>query len=170
MKPIEFIWLFLVLTFQLSAQNVVIDSELQVESTELKINERGFTYGAFSTYDNKQPDSLQVSISKISTSSISIQINLINEPKVSIGLYSDYEEYNGKNTLDVDLEWYELVLNATKFKLGDRIIGTVRGVSKPIKNSSGDYQIGFEGSFNHIVGKLMLKRNANEQAEIIDHE
>ncbi|WP_278006747.1 hypothetical protein [Winogradskyella marincola] len=61
-------------------------------------------------------------------------------------------------------------LNATEFKKGDQIMGRIKGKSKPISNSLGEYQIEFDGEFKHIIGKLMIKKKAKQNYRIIDNE
>lgn len=154
----------------LSAQNIKIDSGIKVDSTELKISKPNFEYIAYSTFDNRITDSLVVSIGTVGTSVTVIQIDLTEKPKVYISLWSDYAEYNGKNTLEVELKFYNLELNATEFKNGDRIMGRIKGKSKPITNSLGEYQIEINGEFSHIIGKLMMKKKAHQKYRIIDNE
>ncbi|MBZ9651831.1 hypothetical protein [Psychroflexus montanilacus] len=154
----------------LSAQNIKINSDFKVDSTEIKIIKSDFDYYAYSTFDNKKTDSLIVTIGNVGTSVTAIKIDLTEKPKVYITLWSDYAEFNGKETLDVELESYDLELNATQFKKGDRIMGRIKGKSKPILNSFGDYQIEFDGEFKHIIGKLMVKKKPGENYRIIDNE
>ena len=70
--------------------------------------------------------------------------------------------------MKVEFEFYDLELNATEFKKGDRIMGKLKGKSKVIPNNSDGYQIEFEGEFNHIIGKLMIKKKAKQKYRIID--
>ncbi|WP_055437655.1 hypothetical protein [Lacinutrix algicola] len=166
--------ILILLTFglNLSAQEVVIESEIKIDSTELKITQSDFEFYAYSTFDNRKTDSLIVTIGNIGTSITAIKIDLTEhkKPKVKLTLWSDYGEYDGKNTLDVELEFYELEINATEFKKGDRIMGRVKGKSKMISNNSGGYQIEFDGEFSHIIGKLMIKKKAEQSFRIIDNE
>uniref|UniRef100_UPI00404A0E39 hypothetical protein n=1 Tax=Flavobacterium sp. TaxID=239 RepID=UPI00404A0E39 len=164
--------ILIILTFglNLSAQDVKINMEIEVESTEIKIIEPDLIYYAYSSFDNKQTDSLIVTIGTVGTSVTAIKIDLTDKPKVYITLWSDYAEFNGKETLDVELESYDLELNATEFKKGDRIMGRIKGKSKTISNSIGNYQIKFNGEFNHTIGKLMIKKKAEENYRIIDNE
>jgi hypothetical protein len=165
------IHILIILTFglNLSAQEVIINSEIKIDSTELKITQSDFEYFAFSTLDNRKTDSLIVTIGNVGTSVTAIKIDLTEKekPKVKLTLWSDYGEYDGKNTLEVELEYYELELNSTEFKKGDRIMGRVKGKSKLIPNNSDGYQIEFEGEFNHIIGKLMIKKKAEHNFRII---
>lgn len=162
--------ILILLTFglNLSAQNVKINSELKIESTELKITESDLDYFAYSSYDSKKTDSLIVYISTIGTSSTAIKIDLIDKPKVFVSLYSDVPEYDGKHILEIEFEYYDLELNATDFKIGDRIMGRIKGKSKPVLNR--EYQIKFEGEFSHIIGKLMIKKNTEQNYQIFENE
>ncbi|PQV44318.1 hypothetical protein CLV33_1261 [Jejuia pallidilutea] len=166
--------ILIILSFglNLSAQEVVIKSEIKIDSTELKITQSDYEYYAYSTLDNRKTDSLIVTIGNVGTSVTAIKIDLTKteRPKVGLTLWSDYGEYDGKNTLNVELEFYELELNATEFKKGDRIMGRVKGKSRIIPNNSGGYQIEFDGEFNHIIGKLMIKKKAEHSFRIIDNE
>ena len=168
MKKTLQILILLAFGLNLSAQNVKINSELKIESTELKITESDFDYFAYSSHDSKKTDSLIVYISTIGTSSTAIKIDLTDKPKAFISLYSDVPEYDGKRTLDIEFEYYDLELNATDFKIGDRIMGRIKGKSKPTKNR--EYQIEFDGEFSHIVGKLMIKKKADSNYKIIENE
>ena len=170
MKKIIQILILLTFGLNLSAQNVKINSDIKIDSTELKINTSNYEYYAYSTFDNKKPDSLIVTIGNVGTSITAIKIDLTEKPKVELTLWSDYGEYDGKNTLDVELEYYELEINATKFKKGDKIMGRIKGKSKPIKNSLGEYQIEFNGFFSHIIGKLMIKNKDGQNYRIVDNE
>ncbi|MDG4717327.1 hypothetical protein P7122_15670 [Winogradskyella sp. YYF002] len=49
-------------------------------------------------------------------------------------------------------------------------MGRIKGKSKPISNSLGEYQIEFDGEFKHIIGKLMIKKKAKQNYRIIDNE
>ena len=166
--------ILILLTFglNLSAQEVVIKSEIKIDSTELKIIKSDYEYYAYSTLDNRKTDSLIVTIGNVGTSVTAIKIDLTEteKPKIRLTLWSDYGEYDGKNTLNVELEFYELELNTTEFNKGDRIMGRVKGKSKIIPNNSGGFQIEFEGEFNHIIGKLMIKKKAEHSFRIIDNE
>ena len=147
-----------------------INSELKIDSTELKISQSDFYYFAYSSLDNKKTDSLVVSISTVGTSSTAIKIDLTNKPKASISLYSDIPEYDEKHVLDIEFEYYDLELNATNFKISNRIMGRIKGKSKPIKNSSGHYQIEVDGEFSHIIGKLMIKKKADQNYRVFENE
>jgi len=164
--------ILIILTFglNLSAQNVKINTEIKVDSTEVKIIESDFIYYAYSTFDNNETDSLIVTIGNVGTSVTAIKVDLTDGPKVYLTLWSDYAEFKGKETLNVELESYDLELNATEFKKGDRIMGRIKGKSKPISNSIGEYQIEFNGEFSHTIGKLMIKKKAEENYRIIDNE
>lgn len=152
----------------LSAQNIKIDSKIKVDSTQLKISERNSIYYAYCSLDNKKSDSLVVTIGTIGTSTTSIRIDLTGKPKVFILLYSDYEEFDGKNTLEIEFEKYDLELNATAFKKGERIMGRIKGKSKIIINKSGKHQMNIEGEFSHIIGKLFIKTVAESNFLILD--
>jgi len=164
--------ILIILTFGLnvSAQDVKIDPEIKVDSTMLKISQSDFEYFAYSSYDNKKTDSLIVSISTVGTSTTAIEIELLKNPKIYISLFSDYMQYKGKHIMNVDFESYELELNSTEFQLGDKIMGRIKGISKPIKNRNGEYQIKFEGEFMHIIGKLMIKKKADQSYRIFENE
>ncbi|WP_299242420.1 hypothetical protein [uncultured Aquimarina sp.] len=169
MKQIIGILTLLIFSFSLSAQNVKINSKLKVDSTILKIKQLNSNYNVYSTFDNKNTDSLIVTIGTIGTSVTAIKIDLTEKPKAYIILWSDYAEYNGKDTLRVELEYFDLELNASKFDKDARIMGRISGKTNLISNSSEDYQIEFNGEFNHIIGKLMMKKKVNDKYIIIDN-
>ncbi|UKM65358.2 hypothetical protein GSB9_01924 [Flavobacteriaceae bacterium GSB9] len=162
--------IIMLLTFglNLSAQNVKIDSKIKVDSTELKISERNSIYYAYCSLDNKKSDSLIVTIGTIGTSTTSIRIDLTDKPRAYILLYSDENEFDGKNILEVEFEKYDLELNSAEFKNGERIMGRIKGKSKIIPNKSGGYQIDIAGEFSHIIGKLLMKRMAESDFLILD--
>lgn len=164
--------ILILLTFglNLSAQNIKINSEIKVDSTEIKISKSDFDYYAYSSFDNKKTDSLIVTVGTVGTSVTAIKIELTENPKVYITLWSDYAEFDGKETIDIELEAYDLELNATEFKKGDQIMGRIKGKSKPISNSLGEYEIEFDGEFKHIIGKLMIKKKDKQNYRIIDNE
>ena len=169
LKKILHISILMLFGLNLSAQNVTINPNIKFDTSELVITERDYEYYAYSTFDNRKNDSLVITIGNVGTSVTGIKINLTNKPKVELTLWSDYGEYDGKNTLDVELEFYDLHLNGTEFKKGDKIMGRINGKSKPIKSSLGDYQIEFDGYFSHIIGKLMIKKRAENNYRIIDN-
>ena len=157
MKRLFQILIALFFALNLSAQNIKIDPKIKVDSTVVQINESDIQYFAYSSHDNKKSDSLIVSISTMGTSTASIIINLTKNPHVSISLFSDYKEYDGQHIKNIDAETYELELNAVQYKLGDRIMGRVKGISKPISSSSGDYRIEFQGEFSVKGRKAQVK-------------
>ena len=161
--------ILLTIGLNLSAQNVNLDSNLSFESTDIKIVENDSEYHAYSSYDNNKTDSLTVSVGNVGVGGVIIRINLIDEPTIELYRWSDYNQFDGKNTIKVDLDYYELDLNSTEFESGERIMGRMTGKSKPIKNSLGTYQIEFDGFFSHILGKLMKKKRADENYRIIDN-
>jgi len=164
--------ILILLTFglNLSAQNVIIKSEIKVDSTDLKITQSDFEYYVYSSFDNKKTDSLIVTIANVGTGVTAIKIDLTEKPKAYITLWSDYSEYEGENTLNIEFEYYDLEINATKFKKGERIMGRIKGKSKIISNNSGGYQIEFDGEFSHVIGKLMIKKKAEQNYRIIDNK
>ncbi|WP_166967304.1 hypothetical protein [Yeosuana marina] len=170
MKKTLQILILLIFGLNLSAQNVKINSKIQVDSTELDITQSDFKFYGYSTFDNKKTDSLIVSISSIGTSSTAIRIDLTKKPRAFITLSSDVPEYDGKHILDIEFEFYDLELNATEFKIGDRIMGKIKGKSKIIPNNSDGYQIEFKGEFSHIIGKLIMKNTAEQSYRIIQNE
>ena len=153
----------------LQAQTVEIDADLNIYETKIKQTIADNSHYNYTSYDNKKADSLIVTLASIGTSVTALVIDLTNEPIVYVDLWSDYEEYNGSNSLRIEFENYTLKLNSTEFKKGERILGVFKGKTKPIENSNGFYQIEFDGVFNHIVGKLMIKKRAEDEYIITEH-
>ena len=159
----------LLVGLNLSAQNVVVKSNLKVDSTAIKITKSDSDYYVYSSFDNKKTDSLIVTIGTIGTNVTALKIDLTEKPKAYLSLWSDYPEYNGKNTLDLEFEFYTLELNKTKFEKGDLIMGRIKGKSKVITYNSHSYQIEFEGEFNHQIGSLIIKKTAEQKYRIISN-
>ncbi|RMB56198.1 hypothetical protein EAX61_15635 [Dokdonia sinensis] len=168
MKKVTYTFFLIAFGFRISAQNWKINPDIQVDSTIIKIKKSNFEYFAYSSYDNGKSDSLVVVIGSVGTSVTAFGINLQEKPEAYITLYSDYPEYNGKNILNVEFEFYDLEINSSKFEKGDQIMGRISGKSKPIINDSKESYIEIEGEFNHRIGKIMIKREAKEKYRIID--
>ena len=141
---------------------------MKIDSTKMKIAQSDFSYHSYTSYDTKKTDSLIVTIASVGTSITALRIDLTNEPIAYITLWYDYKEFDGKDTKRIEFENYELELNTTDFKKNDRIYGRFKGISKPIKNSVGTYQIEFSGEFSHIIGMLMLKKKAEDEYIIME--
>ncbi|WP_299683364.1 hypothetical protein [uncultured Dokdonia sp.] len=169
MKKILQLLILVTFSFNVLSQNIIIEPDIKIDSTTLKINKLGYEYYAYNSYDNKKIDSLTIVIGTIGTSVTALKINLTEPPEVYITLWSDYPEYDDKNALDVKLEYYDLTLNDTTFNKDDRVMGRIKGKSEPIKNNLGEYQLEFDGEFSHIVGKLLIKRKANQKYRILDN-
>ncbi|WP_378173247.1 hypothetical protein [Aquimarina sp. SS2-1] len=135
----------------------------------MKITQSDFDYYSYTSYDNKKTDSLIVTIASVGTSVTALQIDLTNKPIAYITLWSDYKEFDGKDTKRIEFEKYELELNATEFNKNQRIYGRFNGLSRPIKNGNETYQIGFSGEFSHIIGMLLLKKKAGDKYLITDN-
>lgn len=153
----------------ISAQNVKLNSDLNFESTDVKISEYDSVYSAFSSFDNGNSDSLTVTISNIGKGGVMINIILSDKPNVELIEWSDYNQFDGKSTREIGLENYTLELNDTVLRKGERIMGRIKGKSKMITSSLGDYQVQFDGTFSHIIGKLMKKKTADEKYRIIEN-
>ncbi len=168
----KLIYIFTVLIFGLTslAQKLTIDSNIFIESTDIEITENNLNYRAFTSFDNEKNDSLEVYIGNIGNGGIFIQIKLMDKPKVEFFVWSDYNQYDGESSKKIDLEFYELELNGLKFENGERVMGKIKGKTKTISNSLGNYQIEFEGQISHIVGKFMKKRNPEDEYQITDNK
>ncbi len=141
-------------------QNLIINSDLTVDSTNLTFEKRNQIKNGFSSFDNKKPDSLTVSFGTIGTTVSALEIHFIDNIKPKLVLWSDAPDFNGSNTLEVELDSYNLTLNKTDFEIGDIIMGEITAESDVIADLIGDYRIKIKGHFKHIIGKTMIKREA----------
>ena len=163
------------LVTSMSSQNIKVLPDLKVDSTKIKITEMGSNgnnsiYYAYTSFDTERKDSLIVTISTMGTSLTTLRIDFTHEPTAYITLWSDYNEFDGKDTKRVEFEVYLLEINTTTLNKGDWVYGRFRGVSKPIKNSIGTYRIEFLGEFSHQIGTIRLKKKEEESYRIITED
>ena len=168
----ETLYIALILLFcgiNLQAQIVKINPNLKIEETNLTYIINGWNYKMYSSYDNKKTDSLIVKLAKISTSTLTVEIDFSkSKPIVYVVLGSDYAEYDGSYTKQVEFESYDLELNSDNFVKDDIIMGYFRGKTMPITVENRTYDIEFQGVFRHIIGKFMIKNNADSEYFIMD--
>ncbi|WP_186987765.1 hypothetical protein [Constantimarinum furrinae] len=151
------------------SQEVKVDSTLRFDSTNIVIKDFDSTYRAYTSFDNQKSDSLIVTIGNHGLSGVLVKLNFNEYPKLELFLWSDTNEFSGKNTMKIAIDEYSLEINSTKFQRGDTIMGRIKGKSEIISNSFGNYQIEFQGQFRHIVGKILKKREADQNYIIIDN-
>lgn len=152
------------------SQSFKVDSELKVDTTFVTAIQYRYINYMFMTSDNKKPDSLGIYLYSME-SGIGVNIDMTDEPKLGVSLFSDAPQYDGKHFKKVEFESYELTLNTTEFNLGDKIYGYFKGISKPTTDNPEfikDSKIIFEGYFMHIVGKIILKERENDPYDIVD--
>ncbi len=170
-KKLNLILILWIVGLTAYSQTIKINPEIQIDSTIIKATQYGYDDYYFSSFDNKKIDSLNVSFASIGTSVSSINIDFTNEPKVTVFLYSDTPDFDGKHTKNVELECYTLEINAIEFKFGDRIYGRIIGVTESISNDPEYFEkskIHFNGEFSHIVGKFILKKRPEDEYKIMD--
>ena len=157
---ITFITLLLLFSCVTSGQTIIIDESIKIDSTriEFKSNHISYDYIAYSTIDNKKSDSLSVNVYSIGLGSLGLIIKFIDNIDLSLSYYSDVNEFDGKHTLDIELENYELTINKGKLELGDTLMGIVSGETKEFEFMGKTCKFYFEGYFHHIIGKVLTKR------------
>ncbi len=157
MKKILPILVFLSFGMNLSSQNTKINNKIKIDSTVLKLSLNGQVDYIYSTYDNKNTDSLVFSIGEISKEGIpNVRIDFSKIPKVYINIRSDYPQYDGNYDLKIEFEHYYLEINSVDLKNGDILMGRLKGKSEKLPTKLGGYQINIDGEFKHIIGKSIL--------------
>ncbi|WP_242133456.1 hypothetical protein [Aestuariivivens marinum] len=140
-------------------KNIIINSQFRTSKTDLKVNiNNGLSEVLHSSMCNDRLDSLSIIISNIGLGGSSLRILINNQINPKIVLWSDYEQYNNKHTVDIELESYDLTLNKRKFNLGDTIMGYIKCESKPSNFVKNNASLQIEGDFFSIVGKSILMR------------
>lgn len=162
--------IFLFVTSLTWAQNITVNPDLKIDSTDIKITSGldNNSFHAYSSYDLRRNDSLSVMISTIGVTVEGFRIIIGKEVNVEIILYSDAPEYSGSHTKDIEFESFELEVNTLGPKEGERFMGKFVGESVLIPFKDESYRMTFSGEFSHIIGTLMVKRRANEEYRILD--
>jgi hypothetical protein len=154
------------------SQNVDIDPDFKTDSTyinfttfrpEKKVGPKKDTYSGNYSLDNKNLDSLVVSIGAVGTTSYWIKIKIgKNKIEPSFLVVTDYDAYDGKNYYELPINNYKLLINAVNLKKGDNLYLRISGET----NNFYEDKITFDAEVHHIVGKKM--RNNRVRREISD--
>jgi hypothetical protein len=169
MKTIKILMtFFLLFNCVANGQKIIVDENIRVDSTKVEFKSTYHNYIAYTTIDNKTPDSLKIFVQSLGLSGYTLSMNLIEPLTVEIVIYSDINEFDGKHHLKVELETYKLVLNKNKFELGETLMGIISGETKEFLIGSSKHKIYFDGHFHHIIGKVQRKRYEGDKYDSFD--
>jgi hypothetical protein len=148
---------------------IVIDSSLKTSSTHLIIKIKNKEREILKSSTNSfKSDTLLVTFSNVGKEGTAFQIKISDKIEPKLFLWSDYGQYEGKSSVEIELDEYSLILNKDKLKLGDTLTGKIHCKSLPSKFIPNDGFIELEGDLFGIIGKLIIVRK-NNSVSIIDN-
>jgi len=156
-----------IFSFIVNQENkIIIDSNFKTTETQISV---------FS--DNSKQEVLKSNIAKnlnvyftnagFGGASLNLSFNDKIEPKLS--LWSDYNEFDDKDTVEIELESYKITINKNRFNIGDTIMGTIESFSKKSKFIKNNGSLKLKGDFFGIIGKTILYKK-NGQKFIYDNK
>lgn len=151
-----------------SGQTIIINENMEVDSTKIDFKSDYGDFTAYTTLDNKKEDSLKVHIESIGLIGYVLNINFVEPMTVEFVIYSDANEFDGKHFMKVRLKNYLLVINKDKLTLGDKLMGTVSGKTEEFTVGNSTYEISFDGNFHHIIGRILRKRYEGDAYDSYD--